>query len=79
MSIVVIDLDEFKAINDSFRRDIGHQMLRYVGQVMLKAFRNKDLICRYGDDEFVGALVQIDLEAVINVRTLVIVIKGCLY
>jgi two-component system cell cycle response regulator len=78
MAIVVMDLDGLKAINDSLGHDIGGQMLHVVGQVILKAVRNTGLLYRYGGDEFVGGLVQTDLEAIIYVSALVKASKGCL-
>jgi diguanylate cyclase (GGDEF)-like protein len=62
MAILVMDLDGFKQINDSFGHDTGDQVLREVGKVILSAVRNTDLLYRYGGDEFIGGLVQTDLE-----------------
>jgi diguanylate cyclase (GGDEF)-like protein len=67
MAILVMDLDGFKEINDNHGHDIGDQMLREVGQVILKTVRNTDLLYRYGGDEFVSGLVQTDLEGAIYV------------
>jgi diguanylate cyclase (GGDEF)-like protein len=67
MAILVMDLDGFKEINDNHGHDIGDQMLREVGQVIHKAVKNTDLLYRYGGDEFVGGLVQTDLEGAIYV------------
>lgn len=67
MAILVMDLDGFKLINDSYGHDIGDQVLREVGKVILSAVRNTDLLYRYGGDEFVGGLVQTDLEGAMDV------------
>lgn len=67
MAILVMDLDGFKHINDSHGHDIGDQVLREVGNVILGAVRNTDLLYRYGGDEFVGGLVQTDLEGALDV------------
>jgi|TARA_B110000261_G_C13060147_1_gene347817 diguanylate cyclase (GGDEF)-like protein len=62
MAILVMDLDGFKQINDSHGHDIGDQVLCEVGAVILNAVRSTDLVYRYGGDEFVGGLVQTNLE-----------------
>ena len=67
MAILVMDLDGFKKINDNQGHDIGDQVLREVGKVILNAVRNTDLLYRYGGDEFVGGLVQTDLEGALDV------------
>lgn len=67
MALLVMDLDGFKHINDSCGHDIGDQVLREVGQVIRIAVRNTDLLYRYGGDEFVGGLVQTDLEGALDV------------
>jgi len=67
MAILVMDLDGFKQINDSFGHDVGDQVLREVGQVVSQVVRNTDLVYRYGGDEFVGGLAQTDLHGAIDV------------
>ena len=49
---VMIDLDDFKAINDRCGHDVGDQALRYTAGILKKSFRAKDFIARYGGDEF---------------------------
>ncbi|MFT5598214.1 MAG: diguanylate cyclase (GGDEF)-like protein [Gammaproteobacteria bacterium] len=67
MAVLVMDLDGFKQINDSYGHYIGDQVLREVGKVILSAVRNTDLVYRYGGDEFVGGLVQTNLEGAMHV------------
>lgn len=67
MALLVMDLDGFKLINDSFGHDVGDQLLRDVGGVLHSAVRNTDLIYRYGGDEFVGGLSQTDVKGAIEV------------
>jgi diguanylate cyclase (GGDEF)-like protein/PAS domain S-box-containing protein len=48
-----IDLDEFKAINDSFGHATGDDALRFVATILSDGTRKMDLLARYGGDEFI--------------------------
>ena len=52
--LLMLDLDRFKAVNDSFGHKVGDQMLDEVGQVILEQLREYDFLARYGGDEFVA-------------------------
>jgi diguanylate cyclase (GGDEF)-like protein len=58
LSLVLIDLDSFKTINDELGHLTGDETLRGVAEVLLKNSRGIDVICRYGGDEFVVLLVE---------------------
>lgn len=51
--IAIVDLDEFKPINDSLGHASGDRALRAFGAALSKGLRRYDLVCRYGGDEFV--------------------------
>ncbi|MDQ3282668.1 MAG: GGDEF domain-containing protein, partial [Acidobacteriota bacterium] len=53
IGLVLIDLDDFKPINDNFGHLTGDRILRDVGALFLRRTRAKDLIARWGGDEFV--------------------------
>jgi len=55
--VVMLDLDEFKSVNDTYGHNIGDQMLREVARVLNAQLREYDFLARYAGDEFV-ALVQ---------------------
>lgn len=55
--VVMLDLDEFKNVNDTFGHKIGDKMLREVAHIIESQLREYDFLARYGGDEFV-ALVQ---------------------
>jgi len=65
LSLILIDLDDFKALNDRFGHAVGDAVLRKVSDVMNKAVRDMDLLARYGGEEFVLLASQTDLEGVI--------------
>lgn len=53
LSIALVDLDGFKAINDKYGHAAGDAALRHVAQTMKRRTRGYDLVARYGGDEFV--------------------------
>lgn len=60
-TIVVVDLDKFKEINDTFGHLMGDYVLAEMGQILRSAVRGSDVIIRYGGDEFVLVLFETDL------------------
>jgi len=64
MGVVLLDLDRFKLINDSFGHLVGDRVLAEVAAVLRKATRQGDIIGRYGGEEFVAFLPGADLQAV---------------
>lgn len=59
---IMIDLDFFKQINDTWGHMVGDQALVYAGRILQMSFRKDDLICRYGGDEFI-IIFEIEKEA----------------
>lgn len=55
--VVMLDLDEFKSVNDTYGHKAGDKMLREVAHIVAGQLREYDFLARYGGDEFV-ALVQ---------------------
>lgn len=51
-SVVVLDIDRFKAINDTHGHDVGDAVLRFLAERMRRTARSGDVLCRNGGDEF---------------------------
>jgi diguanylate cyclase (GGDEF)-like protein len=58
VSVVLLDLDNYKVINDELGHSAGDDTLREVAQLLLKHSRGINVICRYGGDEFAVLLVE---------------------
>ena len=59
-ALLVVDLDKFKSINDTYGHDAGDRVLMRVADCLRGSFRSQDYICRVGGDEFVVLLVRAD-------------------
>jgi diguanylate cyclase (GGDEF)-like protein len=63
ISILSIDVDHFKKFNDNHGHDAGDMVLRAVGNCLENLFRNEDIPCRFGGEEFVVILPGADATA----------------
>lgn len=65
--LVMLDLDHFKVINDTYGHDMGDQILKILADVTKGRLRDSDEMYRYGGEEFIILLENINLEFVTNV------------
>jgi len=56
VSVLMIDLDHFKKINDEFGHMLGDDVLRAVSSIFVRQLRKVDVVCRYGGEEFAVVL-----------------------
>ncbi|MFE5323468.1 diguanylate cyclase [Paenibacillus sp. NPDC056579] len=61
-SLLMIDVDHFKKVNDSFGHSTGDRVLHYVADILKQTMRQGDLLARYGGEEFILLLPKIGLE-----------------
>jgi diguanylate cyclase (GGDEF)-like protein/PAS domain S-box-containing protein len=62
LAVLMLDLDRFKAVNDSMGHDVGDKLLKAVGKRLKATVRKSDTVARIGGDEFVLLLPQIPHE-----------------
>ena len=66
-SVLLLDIDHFKSINDQYGHSGGDQVLRQFAEVVHQACRSSDFVFRYGGEEFLVVLVDTGLEAAMPV------------
>ncbi|MGC8930632.1 MAG: diguanylate cyclase [Dictyoglomus sp.] len=72
LSVMVLDLDNFKIINDILGHQYGDEVLKKIGENLKKSCRKVDTVGRFGGDEFVIILPETNLEKSIKVANKII-------
>jgi diguanylate cyclase (GGDEF)-like protein len=67
LSLVFLDLDHFKAVNDTHGHLIGSALLKEVGELLVASTRQLDMVFRYGGDEFALMLVETHPDGAVTI------------
>ncbi len=66
-SILLVDVDQLKQINDTYGHEAGNKALRVVAEALLRVTRSEDLVARFGGDEFITFLADSEVTAATDV------------
>ncbi len=66
ISVLMIDIDNFKEINDTYGHPVGDKVLEEVGTLIRDALRETDIVFRYGGEEFIAILPNTALEGALR-------------
>lgn len=66
LSVIFVDLDGFKEVNDIQGHLQGDQVLKEIGEILSTCFRENDIVCRYGGDEFVVLVPETGAEMALH-------------
>ena len=61
-TVLFIDIDHFKPVNDTYGHSQGDLVLQWIGQALSERLRKRDILARYGGEEFVVLLGDTELE-----------------
>ena len=61
LSLIAVDVDHFKRVNDTYGHEAGDEVLRRLGQTLAARLRSSDVVARLGGEEFVALLPDTDL------------------
>ncbi|HLZ40479.1 MAG TPA: diguanylate cyclase [Candidatus Sulfotelmatobacter sp.] len=67
MAVIMIDIDQFKRLNDELGHLLGDEVLRQVSSIFHRQLRKIDVVCRYGGEEFAILLTQTNLQQAMTI------------
>jgi len=66
-SLVIVDIDFFKAVNDQYGHETGNVVLRHIARILRAEVRTTDIVCRYGGEEFTLIFPETHLNIAVKV------------
>lgn len=66
VSLMIIDIDNFKQINDTLGHTFGNTIIKQIANILVASTRKANIVCRYGGDEFIVILPETDEKQVIR-------------
>jgi diguanylate cyclase (GGDEF)-like protein/PAS domain S-box-containing protein len=60
LSLIMLDIDNFKRVNDNFGHDVGDSVLKNIVQIINSKIKNREPLCRWGGEEFIIILPETD-------------------
>lgn len=67
LSLLILDIDHFKQINDQFGHVMGNNILQRLAVILTENIRSQDIVCRYGGEEFIVILPFTNEEAALKI------------
>jgi diguanylate cyclase (GGDEF)-like protein len=67
ISLLMIDIDFFKKINDTYGHSVGDEVIRFLGSNIKNFIRKTDIICRYGGEEFTLLLPDSEIKIAVEI------------
>ena len=62
LSLMIMDMDHFKQVNDTYGHDVGDQVLKQLSEIIINTVRSADLAARFGGEEFVILMPETDVK-----------------
>jgi diguanylate cyclase (GGDEF)-like protein len=66
-SLVMVDVDHFKEINDTYGHEAGNLALKFLADILSSEVRTTDIVCRYGGEEFAMVFPETHLNLAVKV------------
>ncbi len=63
LSIIMLDIDDFKCINDNYGHEFGDKVLKRIGKILKENLRKSDVVARYGGEEFIILLPGTNIKS----------------